>query len=70
MRPNIYKWGEIIKDVTTHTATRLHVQSVKRSYDLSHDQEKASIYTSKSTSDRRHDPSLEFAYAIGGRRHG
>jgi 4-hydroxybutyryl-CoA dehydratase/vinylacetyl-CoA-Delta-isomerase len=48
MRPNIYKWGEIIKDVTTHPATRLHVQSVKRSYDLSHDPEKASIYTAKS----------------------
>jgi 4-hydroxybutyryl-CoA dehydratase/vinylacetyl-CoA-Delta-isomerase len=48
MRPNIYKWGKIIEDVTTHPATRLHVQSVKRSYDLSHDQGKASIYTSKS----------------------
>ncbi len=48
MRPNIYKWGKIIEDVTTHPATCLHVQSVKRSYDLSHDQGKASIYTSKS----------------------
>ena len=48
MRPNVYKWGEIIEDVTTHPATRLHVQSVKRSYDLSHDPEKASIYTTKS----------------------
>ncbi len=48
MRPNIYTWGKVIEDVTTNSATRLHVQSVKRSYDLSHDQEKASIYTSKS----------------------
>ncbi len=48
MRPNIYKWGELIKDVTTDPATRLHIQSVKRSYDLSHDPEKASIYTAKS----------------------
>ena len=48
MRPNIYKWGKIIEDVTTHPATRLHVQSVKRSYDLSHDPAKASIYTTKS----------------------
>ena len=49
MRPNIYKWGKIIEDVTTHPATRLHVQSVKRSYDLSHDPAKASIYTTKSS---------------------
>jgi len=48
MRPNVYKWGELIKDVTTHPATRLHVQSVKRSYELSHDPEKAAIYTAKS----------------------
>ena len=48
MRPNIYKWGKIIEDVTTHPATRLHIQSVKRSYDLSHDPAKASIYTTKS----------------------
>ena len=48
MRPNIHKWGELIKDVTTDPATRLHIQSVKRSYDLSHDPAKASIYTAKS----------------------
>jgi 4-hydroxybutyryl-CoA dehydratase/vinylacetyl-CoA-Delta-isomerase len=48
MRPNIYKWGKLIEDVTTHPATRLHVQSVKRSYDLSFDPEKAPVYTGKS----------------------
>jgi 4-hydroxybutyryl-CoA dehydratase/vinylacetyl-CoA-Delta-isomerase len=48
MRPNIYKWGKLIEDVTTDPATRLHIQSVKRSYDLSHDLAKASIYTNKS----------------------
>jgi len=48
MRPNVYKWGKLIKDVTTHPATRLHVQSVKCSYDLSHNPEKAAIYTAKS----------------------
>ena len=48
MRPNVYKWGKLIKDVTTHPATHLHVQSVKRSYELSHDPEKAAIYTAKS----------------------
>ena len=31
MRANINKWGELIADVTTHPATRLHIQSVKRS---------------------------------------
>ena len=49
MRPNIYKWGKLIKDVTTDPATRLHVKSVARSYDLSFDPEKAPIYTTKST---------------------
>ena len=48
MRPNIYKWGKLIEDVTTDPATRLHVQSVARSYDLSFDAEKAAIYTAKS----------------------
>ena len=48
MRPNVYKWGKLIEDVTTHPATRLHVQSVKRSYDLSFDPGKAAVYTSKS----------------------
>jgi 4-hydroxybutyryl-CoA dehydratase/vinylacetyl-CoA-Delta-isomerase len=35
MRPNIYKWGKLIEDVTTNPATRLHVESVSRSYDAS-----------------------------------
>jgi 4-hydroxybutyryl-CoA dehydratase/vinylacetyl-CoA-Delta-isomerase len=48
MRPNVYKWGKLIQDVTTDPATRLHIQSVKRSYDLSHDPAKASIYTAQS----------------------
>lgn len=45
LRPNIYKWGKLIEDVTTHPATRLHIKSVARSYDLSHDPENAPIYT-------------------------
>ena len=48
MRPNIYKWGKLIEDVTTHPATTLHVKSVARSYDLSFDPEKAPLYTAKS----------------------
>jgi 4-hydroxybutyryl-CoA dehydratase/vinylacetyl-CoA-Delta-isomerase len=49
LRPNIYKWGKLIEDVTTNPATRLHVKSVSRSYDFSFDPEKAPIYTTKST---------------------
>lgn len=48
MRPNIYKWGELIEDVTAHPATRLHVQSVSLSYDAAFDVEKASVFTAKS----------------------
>lgn len=48
MRPNIYKFGKLIEDVTTSPHTAEHVKSVSRSYDLSHDPEVASIYTYKS----------------------
>lgn len=48
MRPNIYKWGRLIEDVTTDPATRLHVQSVSLSYDAAFDPEQAPIFTAKS----------------------
>jgi 4-hydroxybutyryl-CoA dehydratase/vinylacetyl-CoA-Delta-isomerase len=48
MRPNIYKWGELIEDVTTHPATRLHVQSVSNSYDAAFDPESSAIFTTTS----------------------
>lgn len=48
MRPNIYKWGNLIEDVTTHPATKLHVDSVAQSYDAAFDPEKAAIFTAKS----------------------
>lgn len=48
MRPNIYKWGKLIEDVTTHPATKLHVDSVAQSYDAAFDPEKAAIFTAKS----------------------
>ncbi|MBZ4653903.1 MAG: abfD [Peptococcaceae bacterium] len=48
MRPNIYKFGELIEDVTTHPATRLHVESVAHSYDMAFDEKKAPIYTTTS----------------------
>lgn len=49
LRPNIYKWGKLIEDVTTNPATALHIKSVAKSYDLSFDPVKAPIYTTKST---------------------
>src|SRR5664279_3169730 len=48
MRPNIYKWGKLIEDVTTNPATRLHVQSVSLSYDAAFDSERAPVFTAKS----------------------
>lgn len=48
LRPNIYKWGKLIRDVTTNPATRLHVQSVSLSYDAAFDPSEAAIFTTKS----------------------
>jgi len=48
MRPNVYKWGKLIEDVTTHPATKLHVDSVAHSYDMAFDETKKAIYTNKS----------------------
>ena len=45
MRPNVYKWGELITDVTTHPATKAHIGTVKRWYDNSLDPEKEDLYT-------------------------
>ena len=48
MRPNIYKFGKLIEDVTTDPNTALHIKSVVRSYDACFDPERAPIYTYKS----------------------
>ncbi|MEL7656624.1 MAG: 4-hydroxyphenylacetate 3-hydroxylase N-terminal domain-containing protein [Bacillota bacterium] len=48
MRPNIYKWGRLIEDVTTDPATKLHIDSVARSYDMAFDSEKEALFTSTS----------------------
>ncbi|MDF2499744.1 MAG: abfD [Anaerosporomusa subterranea] len=48
LRPNIYKYDELIEDVTSHPATKLHVDSVAHSYDMSFDPEKGKIYTAVS----------------------
>jgi 4-hydroxybutyryl-CoA dehydratase/vinylacetyl-CoA-Delta-isomerase len=48
MRPNIYKFGELIKDVTTHPATRRTVESHARAFDAATDPETSEIFTAKS----------------------
>ena len=48
MRPNVYKWGELIEDVTTHPATKAHIMTVANWYDSSFDPEKEDIYTTTS----------------------
>lgn len=48
MKPNIYKFGELIEDVTTHPATRLHIESVAHAYDMAFDEVLAPVYTTTS----------------------
>lgn len=48
LRPNIYKFGELIEDVTTHPATKRTVESHCLSYDASHDPQLSELYTSTS----------------------
>lgn len=48
MRPNVYKWGELIEDVTIHPATKAHIETVAKWYDNSFDPEKEALYTTKS----------------------
>jgi 4-hydroxybutyryl-CoA dehydratase/vinylacetyl-CoA-Delta-isomerase len=48
MRPNVYKFGELIQDVTTHPATRRTVESHARNYDAANDPELADTYTTTS----------------------
>jgi 4-hydroxybutyryl-CoA dehydratase/vinylacetyl-CoA-Delta-isomerase len=48
MRPNIYKFGELIKDVTTHPATKRTISGHAQIFDASHKQEYQKILTTKS----------------------
>jgi len=48
MRPNIYKFGELIQDVTTHPATKRTVESHARAFDAAHDPEYADKFTATS----------------------
>jgi 4-hydroxybutyryl-CoA dehydratase / vinylacetyl-CoA-Delta-isomerase len=49
MRPNIYKFGELVNDVTTHPATRRVVESHARAFDASHDPQYSKDFTAAST---------------------
>ena len=49
MRPNIYKFGELIEDVTSHPATRRTVESHAMCYDASHDADLEKMYTTTSS---------------------
>ncbi|MDI6812847.1 MAG: 4-hydroxyphenylacetate 3-hydroxylase N-terminal domain-containing protein [Desulfitobacteriaceae bacterium] len=51
MRPNIYKFGERIEDVTTHPATRRVVESHARAFDAVDDPKLADIFTTRSSFD-------------------
>ena len=48
MRPNVYKGGELIEDVTTHPATAASVRTVADCYDASFAPETEAIYTTTS----------------------
>ena len=48
LRPNIYKFGELIEDVTTHPVTKRTVESHARNYDAANDPELEEIYTATS----------------------
>ena len=48
MRPNVYKFGKLIRDVTTHPATRRTVESHALNYDAANDPQLADLYTKTS----------------------
>jgi 4-hydroxybutyryl-CoA dehydratase/vinylacetyl-CoA-Delta-isomerase len=48
LRPNVYKFGERIEDVTTHPATRRVVESHARAYDAANDPALSALFTTRS----------------------
>jgi 4-hydroxybutyryl-CoA dehydratase/vinylacetyl-CoA-Delta-isomerase len=48
LRPNIYKFAELIEDVTTHRATKRTVESHALNYDAANDPEFEDMYTATS----------------------
>ncbi len=49
LRPNVYKFGELIEDVTTHPATKRTVESHAMVYDAANDPELSKQYTTTSS---------------------
>jgi len=49
LRPNIYKFGELIEDVTTHPATKRMVESHCRGFDAANTPEEKHIFVHKSS---------------------
>ena len=49
MRPNIHKFGEPIRDITTHPATRRVVESHARAFDAAFDPKLSEIFTTVSS---------------------
>ena len=47
MRPNIYKFGELIKDVTTHPATKRTVNGHAQIFDAAQKNDYKDILTTK-----------------------
>ncbi len=48
LRPNVYKFGELIEDVTTHPATKRVVESHALNFDAANDPEFEDLYTTTS----------------------
>ena len=48
LRPNVFKFGERIEDVTTHPATRRVVESHARAYDAAQDPSLSNLFTTTS----------------------
>ena len=48
LRPNMYKFGELIEDVTTHPSTKRTVESHALNYDAANDPELEDMYTTTS----------------------
>jgi len=48
LRPNVFKFGERIEDITTHPATRRVVESHARAYDAAHDPSLSNLFTTTS----------------------
>ncbi len=48
LRPNLFKWGKPLGDVTKNLATKLHVDAIAACYDAAFDPEQASLFTAES----------------------